>query len=212
MRHIALLIMSLVFGFVNTGQTLASEDKSPALIKKKLPKQIPPTEARQGLVQLLLDDGIDHNFGGLWSKHFDYPDPSPAYSADFGSSTTRDNLSHIGSLLVDKSDVTNAKPIKLVFTSIQESGSNVEEYKFIVSLNGTLEKAAISHAKAKVDGSAVFSVLDIDSPDVKKRLQHELDFWLYGKYHKDPKDWLKDLETYRLKAFAEKKPPATAKP
>ena len=99
------------------------------------------------------------------------------------------------------------KPLKLVFINVRESSNDIEKYNFIVSLDGSLEKASIAHAKSGAEGSSVHSKLDITSPDVKKRLQHELNFWLYGKYHKDPTDWLKDLEEYRKKALAVKKPP-----
>lgn len=202
-RNLSVLIMALVWGFVNAPTAWSTENSA-----KKQRTQISPAEARQGLIQLLLDDGYEDSFESLWSKHFGFPDPTPAYTTDYASGTASDGLGHSCSLVVEKSENGAIKPLNLIFTAVKTSGAvgaDVERHTFIVGLDGKLEKASITHGKAKVQGSAIYDALDIDSPNVKKRLQHELDFWFYGKYHKDPKPWLKDLETYRLKALAAKK-------
>jgi len=63
-----------------------------------------------------------------------------------------------------------------------------ESYYVRFSSSGVLEHAAVGHLPYKdgkiIRGAASAKVIDINSLEVKKRVPHELDFWLKGKYRK----------------------------
>jgi hypothetical protein len=95
-----------------------------------------------------------------------------------------DKLDHSINIAISGSSQT----ITILQTTRLFSGSS-EHYVFRVSPDETLEKAFVSRGKRDIDnrpirGSAVVTPLNINSPTVKKRLQHELDFWLRQAYRK----------------------------
>lgn len=101
-----------------------------------------------------------------------------------------DNRECILVLVKDSGESPRGK--HLVFKARRLTGQDSETHFFRTSPEGVLEKVFVLRGKyddqgKPVRGSAVVTSLDIDSPDVKARLQRELDFWLYGKGRKQAK-------------------------
>jgi hypothetical protein len=106
---------------------------------------------------------------------------------------SNDGLAHRLKLLVDRSpDKKTSRPIGIVLKTTRLWPGNQEGYWFRVSLNGELEKAMLIQVKLdekgdSIKGSGGATEQDTSSLEIKKRFQHELDFWLKKTYLK--KEW-----------------------
>lgn len=204
-QTIAVAIITLAFSLVNPFGLHALSNKE--------------QEKFKDLIDLLLNEGGRAEFyAGPLAEQLDLPDPAPTKNIDaiskWGTEAGRteeevtDNWFHSCSLLVEKTSTGELLPNKLLFQTRLESGRDSETSHFRTSLYGVLEKALVNHGKLDeerkpVPGSAANSsaILDVESSEVKSRLRHELDLWLYGKYFKPKfrKKHLEDLAYYRNK-------------
>lgn len=171
------------------------------------------------LIDLLLGEGGDAAiYVGPLAQDLDLPDPSSTRNIDAApkwaieesrqEEEVTDNWLHSCSVLLEKSSEGIEIPTKLLFQARLQSGRDSTTYHLKTDLEGRLEKAEVNHGKLDeegkpIRGSAVNATafLDIDSPEAKSRLKHELDLWLLGKYLKPKvrKKHLSDLAYYRNK-------------
>lgn len=98
-----------------------------------------------------------------------------------------DGYSHTCELILDAKKKT--KVLWVVFTVSRILDKNHHEaYCFRLTPKGAVELAVKSYALLKdgvpVQGSGRSEDLDVKTPAIREKLQHELDFWLMDKYRK----------------------------
>jgi len=143
----------------------------------------------QPLVSQLLVSGVDSTvLQGPLAKALGFSSDVPAKVIEILLPQTTDGNNHASDLVVSKSTGV-IEPIALVFMSSARRKTKSTAYFFRVNLNGDIEKSFVLYGNddksgKPIKGSGHLDVLDIKSRDVRKRFQHELDFWLKGFYRK----------------------------
>jgi len=135
--------------------------------------------------------GATDNIRGPLAKAAGFDlDTIPTKNIEFLREQSGDQKSHSCDLVIHQSTTTKTlEPLSLVFRVGEKHETQSTSYHFRTNLNGEIEKAFAVYgtddaAGKPIKGSGHLEVLDIKSRDVRKRLQHELDFWLKGMYHK----------------------------
>lgn len=105
---------------------------------------------------------------------------------DIASEESVDGLSRSCEVVLDKS---TKKVVAAVFLAAQPVSDGVREaYCFRLDPTGALKTVALTHGLMKdgqaVKGSGKAEEVDVNAPGIRAKLQHELDFWLKGKYRK----------------------------
>lgn len=85
-------------------------------------------------------------------------------------------------------DDDSPKPAFIVFNWILKSPGESESFYVATDLKGQAKNGFVMTGKFEegkpVRGSAVTRILELDSPELKRRLGRELDFWLKGRGRK----------------------------
>ena len=97
-----------------------------------------------------------------------------------------DGFDHSCELVLDNK---KKKVLAVVFTVEQMVDEQHNEmYCFRLSPRGSIQRTAITRGLLKdgnpVVGSGRAEIVNADSPAIHEKLQHEIDFWLMGKYRK----------------------------
>lgn len=142
------------------------------------------------MIQKALTEGHETYYPNVLGSFIDLPGDVAVQSFRVSSASATDEMVHSFKVVVEESTSTEKPtPLKLLFTSTYYWPGNDEQYVFKANLDALLEKVITMSGKHSPDGKAVKGsgvVLekDIDSPEIKERFQHELDFWLKEKYRK----------------------------
>lgn len=135
-----------------------------------------------------MKDSEDSTLGIGSAKLYRLVAGSPLKAKELDSSDgVTDGYSHTCELILDSHKKTRV--LSIVFTvSRMASVQQHEAYCFRLSSHGTVELAVKSRmlfsGGEPVQGSGHSEELDIKSPATHNKLQHEIDFWLMGKYRK----------------------------
>ncbi len=119
------------------------------------------------------------------------PEDFPTSNLRLTEEQTTDRTYHLFKVLTEKpSDLADAKPVGLALMTDYRWPGNVESYWFRASLDGKLEKVIFSPGKLdaqgqSINGSGTAIDQDVNSSEVRKRFQHELDLWLKRSYLKN---------------------------
>ena len=141
-------------------------------------------DLRDFLKAARIDSEPDTMTAGL-SAVLDVPAHSSVLVRDVDSNETTDGAVH-GFILVlsTATDITST----IFRTSRMVASKESESYYFKTDKAGDLQKVVRTYVAYKdgkvVRGSGRSEAVDPSSPDGRHRFQHELDFWLKGKYRK----------------------------
>jgi hypothetical protein len=151
-----------------------------------------PSQQEQGLRKFkerLLKHGEDYTYKGA-VEPLELKGGTKAKSLEVLSVDTSDGLNH-ATELVFADPPAKPEPLCLVMSADREDTlqKQVVFQNFRLNLDGVMEKAFISRIKLDengnaIRGSAITELQDVNSPEVQKLLQHELNFWLKGMYRK----------------------------
>ncbi|MCX5788228.1 MAG: hypothetical protein NTX64_06950 [Elusimicrobia bacterium] len=106
-------------------------------------------------------------------------------TVDVDPTETTDGMRHDFMVVLD----TNSKALAVDCSTQYDSSGDRDSYHFLLSLNGVLEHALLIKGKLLPDGkpvrgSGVAQERDIKSSEIRRRVKHEMDFWLKGMYRK----------------------------
>ena len=84
---------------------------------------------------------------------------------------------------------TDSKALAVDCSTQYDSSGDRNSYHYLLSLNGELEHALLITGKLHEDGkpvrgSGVPQEKETKSAEIRRRVKHELDFWLKGMYRK----------------------------
>lgn len=151
------------------------------------------TTPLENRIQEVIAKGRDGELPSPIAASVNIPGNAPYRGARVAAEQATDSMSHNFKVLVERaSDSDAVKPVGLELDTAKRWPGNSEGNIFHASLDGKLEDASCIRGKIDeqgkgVKGSGEFVAKDIHLPDVKKRFQHELDFWLKKAYLK--KEW-----------------------
>lgn len=190
--HLTLSIVSL-FGPVNAeaAEALAANTPQPTLTEKLDKKARSQGMSLEALVRKILNEGEDDSFGKFIGNFLGVPDGAPIKLKQVAREKSADNRNRSCAVVGQEPAGHGFKPVCLVFLAQSLNGLDGESHYFRVAPDGSLETSFISRMKfdesgKPVRGSGVKTDLDVNAPETKALLQHELDFWLKGKYRKKP--------------------------
>lgn len=133
-----------------------------------------------GLVDVLMEKGIDSSFGKNLAAVVGLPESMPTKDADIATNRDGETIEGTGCILVYENDAatTTPKPVCFYILKRRETPQEAESHYYRMSLSGELEKAVLSRGKKDasgkpVRGSGVKTDLDIQSPEVKKAFAAE---------------------------------------
>lgn len=149
--------------------------------------QIQPADksiALDALIQKVMAAGRDGALPRAIAVAVGVPENAPYRGARIAVEQAGDGLDHVIKVLVDKSsDSDVGKPVGLELRTGRYWPGNNEFYNYHASLDGQLENAAYQLVKMDAEekairGSGHFITKDVNSREIKKRFQRELDCWL----------------------------------
>lgn len=195
-------------------QSLSTVNKDNSSNKSALKDSV--KDAKAGIAQLietLLKSGVDGNIGSTLAPVIGLPTAMPMKKKEVVLSQRGADEERRGCFIIYETaggpDVKeNAKrPVCAYIVRFKRSGSGRQTRYFRIDLNGKLVKVILSEGKHDasgkvVRGSGVKTDLDIDSPEVRRTFEAEMDFWL--------KDWLKKQQQNAPKKTAESSKPNSA--
>lgn len=210
--------MSAVPNLVNAqAQSLTSVNKDKSSTKSDLKDSV--KDAKTDFAQLIfavLKNGTNEKIGSNFAPIIGLPKAMPVM--DVGATiSNRRAVKETRRCFVAYEEVENPdsengvkRALCVYVMKTKRSGLDKQEHYFRIDLNGKLEKVVLSKSKYDeagkiVRGSGVKTDLDINSPEVKKAFDAEMNFWL--------KDWLKKEQKNAAKKTADaatKKPSTTA--
>lgn len=135
------------------------------------------------------NDELDETYARLYRTA-----PCNTKKRSYAGKKTADGLDHEADATLEKSGRTGKpRAHELLLAVYEKSGRDGIGYCFRLSLDGKLERAFMMRGKMLDPRTPVmdaqlldprFTDLDVRAPEVKARLEHELDFWLKGPYRK----------------------------
>ncbi|MBI4424722.1 MAG: hypothetical protein HY554_13395 [Elusimicrobia bacterium] len=141
------------------------------------------------LVKRCAEAGDDAYLPQQIGSHLGLDGDPPTKSINVETTETGDDMAHDVNLVLKVSSSGIRQPLAFNLVTGHDWPGHVEHYHFRVTLDGVLERAVtISGLKDQqgntISGSGSVAEKDIDSPEIKERFQHEVDFWLKGAYRK----------------------------
>lgn len=158
------------------------------------------------LIATLLTSGVDSNISGTLAPIIGLATAMPMKKREVTVSATGDAESDVRASYMIYENAESGAPkkddIRAVCAYIvrsKRSGLDKQNRYFKINLNGKLEKAVLTQSKYDeagkiIRGSGVKFDQDIESPEVKKTFEAEMNFWL--------KDWLKKEQLSAAKKTA----------
>lgn len=155
----------------------------------------PPAPPLEALARRMMSDGLPNRVPSPAAEALGLEPDAPVHHAEIGEKQATDGFYHSLSVLVELSTATPRRPIRpigVVFMTHRVSGRQGDDHLYRARLDGTLERAIlidgeVDEAGRNVKGSGKITQEDIESPEVKRRFRHELDFWLKRRYLR--KEW-----------------------
>ncbi|MBI5210253.1 MAG: hypothetical protein HY927_09815 [Elusimicrobia bacterium] len=176
--------------FVNSSAHGAPIEKATPQVKN--PSKDKKAALLQSLIKRLMEEGFEDDVLRNLRDDLEIPLDAPLFGDGADAELMTDQTYNRTCVVVmEKSPEGKTAAKHLVFMNMKRSDHGSEGYGFRTSPEGVLEKAFVQRGKyddqgKPVRGSAAVTPLDIGLPDVKARLQRELDFWLHGKGRKKP--------------------------
>ena len=142
------------------------------------------------LLKKLLKDGEAGAISPGRAKLVGLEPGTTSQALSVGHDEATDEIDHTAELVLDPAAPVPA-PYRFLFRGGREEPEKKENWAqyFRADLKGHLEFSVRSHGRLDeqgkpIRGSGVAEPVDIASPEVRKAFQHELDFWLKGKFRK----------------------------
>lgn len=157
------------------------------------PKAVRKSPRLDAIVQDVVANGRDGVLPGPIAATVGITGSAPYRGARIPADQATDGMDHVIKVLVEKtSEDDPGKPVGLELSAGRDSPGMMDTYHYHVSLDGKLENASLITGKTDENGRAIKGsgeaiAKDVESSDVKKRFQHELDVWLKRSYLK--KEW-----------------------
>ena len=120
------------------------------------------------------------------ARFLELPAGSPEKRKEFEVGDSSDGIGHSCEVVLDKD---TGKVMAAVFTAgTMKDRDHHDAFCFRVTPSGVLEHVALVHVLFKdgktVRGAGTAETVDPEAPGIREKFQHELDFWLKGKYRK----------------------------
>lgn len=192
---LALSIAAMPILVNGQGQSLSSVNSAKSSNEPALKDAIKDTKADvKRLIETMLKNGSDGTISSVLAPVIGLPKAMPMRREEIVISAKGSDFERRGCWVIYESeegpgskDGVKRTVCTYVLKATRAGTDNQVQY-FRIDPDGTLVKAILSKSKADaagkpVRGSGVKTDLDIDSPEVKKAFDAEMDFWL--------KDWLK---------------------
>ncbi len=187
----AWIVICLAIGALcPTRQTFAVDTKASPERSQKISGRVLTLDT---FIEKVLADGSESRIPSPLAELIGVTKDIPALDEEILENQATDAMYHLFHLMAERaSDTGEARPFGLALHSVREWPEKSEGYWFRASLKGKLEKAIIISGKRDEQGQAIKGTgttaeKDVNSSEIKKRFQHELDLWLKKSYLK--KEW-----------------------
>jgi len=187
---LALSIAALTIPVNAQDQSLLSVNKDESSTKPALKDSV--KEAQPGaskLIEAVLKTGVNGNIGKNLAPIIGLPGPMPMKKQYVVISENGTDYEGRACWVINDNTEGNGKRSLWAYVlKAKRSGRDNQVEYFQIDPNGKLERAILSKSRAKADGkgvrgSGVKTDQDINSPEVRKTFETEMQFWL--------NDWLK---------------------